>query len=122
MNINNFFVIDVGNTDIVVAIIQNFKIFKIKRFKTIVVKKKNFFLFKKFKEIKKILKENKTLKIFTVGSKGYEQLKRIYGGYIIEKTSFKGFKKITYKDTEEIGKKIVKLLTTIVLPQQVRYR
>ena len=47
MNINNFFVIDVGNTDIVVAIIQNFKIFKIKRFKTIVIKKKNFFLFKK---------------------------------------------------------------------------
>jgi len=48
VNINNFFVIDVGNTDIVVAIIQNFKIFKIKRFKTIVIKKKNFFLFKKF--------------------------------------------------------------------------
>ena len=64
-------------------------------------KAKNYF--------ERILKEGKTLKIFTVGSKGYEQLKRIYGGYIIEKTSFKGFKKITYKDTEEIGKKIVKL-------------
>ena len=43
MNINNFFVIDVGNTDIVVAIIKNFKIFKVKRFKTIVIKKKKFF-------------------------------------------------------------------------------
>ena len=64
-------------------------------------KAKNYF--------ERILKEGKTLKIFIVGSKGYEQLKRIYGGYIIEKTSFKGFKKITYKDTEEIGKKIVKL-------------
>ena len=64
-------------------------------------KAKNYF--------ERILKEGKTLKIFTVGSKGYEQLKRVYGGYIIEKTSFKGFKKITYKDTEEIGKKIVKL-------------
>ena len=64
-------------------------------------KAKNYF--------ERILKEGKTLKIFTVGSKGYEQLKRIYGGYIVEKTSFKGFKKITYKDTEEIGKKIVKL-------------
>ena len=64
-------------------------------------KAKNYF--------ERILKEGKTLKIFAVGSKGYEQLKRIYGGYIIEKTSFKGFKKITYKDTEEIGKKIVKL-------------
>jgi len=62
VNINNFFVIDVGNTDIVVAIIQNFKIFKIKRFKTIVIKKKNFFLFKKFKEIKKILRVQKKIK------------------------------------------------------------
>ena len=64
-------------------------------------KAKNYF--------ERILKEGKTLKIFTVGSKGYEQLKRIYGGYIIEKTSFKGFKKITYKEAEEIGKKTVKL-------------
>ena len=62
MNINNFFVIDVGNTDIVVAIIKNFKIFKIKRFKTIVIKKKNFFLFKKFNEIKKILRVQKKIK------------------------------------------------------------
>jgi len=43
----------------------------------------------------KILKENKSLKIFTVGSKGHDQLKRIYGQYIIEKISFKEFKKIT---------------------------
>ena len=62
MNINNFFVIDVGNTDIVVAIIQNFKIFKIKRFKTIDIKKKIFLLFKKFKEIKKILRTQKKIK------------------------------------------------------------
>ena len=62
MNINNFFVIDVGNTDIVVAIIQNFKIFKIKRFKTIDIKKKIFLLFKKFKEIKKILRVQKKIK------------------------------------------------------------
>jgi len=64
-------------------------------------KAKNYF--------EKILKEGKTLKIFTVGSKGYEQLKRIYGGYIIEKTDFKGFKKITYKEAEQIGEKIIKL-------------
>ena len=57
----------------------------------------------------KILKEGKTLKIFTVGSKGYEQLKRAYGSYIIEKTNFKGFKKITYKEAEQIGEKIIEL-------------
>ncbi len=56
-----------------------------------------------------ILKENKTLKIFTVGSKGYDQLKRIYGKYIIEKINFKGFRKITYKEAESDGKIIIRL-------------
>ena len=64
-------------------------------------KAKNFF--------EKILKENKTLKIFTVGSKGHDQLKRAYGKYIVEKINFKGFKKVTYKEAEEVGAKIIKL-------------
>ena len=57
----------------------------------------------------KIIKEGKTLKIITVGAKGNDQLKRMYGSYIIEKINFKGFKKITYDDAEKIGKKIIKL-------------
>jgi len=57
----------------------------------------------------KILKENKTLKIFTVGSKGHDQLKRIYGKYIVEKINFRGFRKITYKEAENVGKIIIKL-------------
>jgi len=57
----------------------------------------------------RILKKNKSLKIFTVGSKGHEQLKRIYGKYIIEKVSFKGLKKVTYKEAEDVGKIIIKL-------------
>ena len=60
-------------------------------------------------DFEKIIKQGKTLKIFTVGSKGYDQLKRTYGSYIIENLNFKGFKKITYKEAEEIGKKIIKL-------------
>ena len=64
-------------------------------------KAKNYF--------EKILKEGKTLKIFTVGTKGHDQLKRTYSKYIIEKINFKGFKKITYNEADEIGKKIIKL-------------
>jgi len=64
-------------------------------------KAKNYF--------EKILKEGKLLKIFTVGSKGHDQLKRLYGKYIIEKINFKGLKKITYKEAEDIGKIIIKL-------------
>ena len=57
----------------------------------------------------KILKEGKTLKIFTVVSKGHDQLKRVYGNNIIEKKKFKGLKKVTYKEAEDIGKIIIKL-------------
>tara|TARA_B100000029_G_C17386451_1_gene891773 strand:+ start:138 stop:1013 length:876 start_codon:yes stop_codon:yes gene_type:complete len=57
----------------------------------------------------KILKEGKTLKIFIVGSKGHDQLKRSYGKYIIDKVNFKNIKKITYKEAEDIGNKIIKL-------------
>ena len=57
----------------------------------------------------KILKEGKTLKIFTVGSKGDDQLKRAYSSYIIEKVNFKGFKQVTYKEAEQVGNKIIKL-------------
>ena len=61
------------------------------------------------KYFEQILKEGKTLKIFTVGSKGHDQLKRIYGKYVIEKKNFKGFKNITFKEAEEVGKVIIKL-------------
>ena len=64
-------------------------------------KAKNYF--------EKILKDGKTLKIFTVGSKGHDQLKRTYSKYIIEKKNFKGAKNITYKDAEAIASKIIKL-------------
>ena len=56
-----------------------------------------------------VLKQGKTLKIFTVGSKGNDQLKRTYGKYIIEKINFKGFKKISFNEAENIGKKIINL-------------
>ena len=62
---------------------------------------KNFFL--------KILKEEKTLKIITIGSKGYDQLKREYGKYIINKLSFKDKKKISFNEADEVGKIILNL-------------
>jgi len=62
-------------------------------------------------DFEEILKKGKTLKIFAVGSKGYDQLKRAYGSYVIEKLNFKGLKKITYKEAEEVGKKIIKLFS-----------
>jgi len=64
-------------------------------------KAKNYF--------EKIIQQGKTLKIFTVGSKGDDQLKRVYGRYIVEKINYKGLKKITYKEAEAVAKKIINL-------------
>ena len=55
----------------------------------------------------KILNEGKTLKIITVGSKGYDQLKRLYNNNIIEKISFKESKNINYFDADKVGKTII---------------
>ena len=55
----------------------------------------------------KILNEGKTIKIITVGSKGYDQLKRIYKDNIIDKISFKDSKNINYFDADKVGKIII---------------
>ena len=56
-----------------------------------------------------ILKEGKTLKIFTIGSKGHDQLKRAYGQYIVEKIHYKNVKKLTYQEAEDVAKRIIEL-------------
>jgi F-type H+-transporting ATPase subunit gamma len=56
---------------------------------------------------KKISDEGKTLKIITVGSKGYDQLKRVYKDDIVERISFKDSKTINYLDAEKVGKMII---------------
>ena len=55
----------------------------------------------------KLSKDSKELKIITVGSKGNDQLKRIYGSKIIEKISFKNSKYVNYFDAEKVGKSII---------------
>ena len=55
----------------------------------------------------KISEEGKELKIITVGSKGNDQLKRVYGEKIIENISFKESKNTNYFDADKVGKTIV---------------
>ena len=58
---------------------------------------------------KNILNEGKELKIITVGSKGYDQIKREYGKYVIKKFSFKNKKNITFNEADEVGHEILSL-------------
>ena len=65
-------------------------------------------IIKKAKSYFKKLSDNgKTLKIITVGSKGYDQLKRVYKDNIIENISFKESKNANYFDANKVGKIII---------------
>ncbi len=55
----------------------------------------------------KILDKGKELKIITVGSKGNDQLKRVYGDKIIENISFKESKNANYFDADKVGKMVI---------------
>ena len=65
---------------------------------------------KKSKEyINNLLKENKEVKIITVGSKSFDQMKRKYGNYIIEKITFKNQREIKVIDAQKISNKIISM-------------
>ena len=55
----------------------------------------------------KLSDSGKELKIITVGSKGYDQLKRAYKDNIIENISFKESKNANYFDADKVGKKLI---------------
>ena len=65
----------------------------------IIKKAKNYF--------SDVTKEGKEIKIITVGSKGNDQLKRLYGDRIIENISFKESKNANFFDAEKVGKIII---------------
>ena len=55
----------------------------------------------------KLSEDGKDLKIITVGSKGNDQLKRVYGDKIIANISFKESKHANYFDAEKVGKMVI---------------
>ena len=57
----------------------------------------------------KLLAAGKTVKIFTVGKKGNDALKRLYGKYITEAVDFRGRKSINFEDADGVGKKIISM-------------
>jgi len=57
--------------------------------------------------INALIAEGKTVKIFTVGKKGMEQLRRQYGNLIVESVEFRGVKQIGYDHADQVGKKLI---------------
>ncbi len=65
----------------------------------IIKKAKSYFI--------QLQEDGKDLKIITVGSKGNDQLKRVYGDKIIANISFKESKNANYFDAEKVGKMVI---------------
>jgi F-type H+-transporting ATPase subunit gamma len=59
--------------------------------------------------IRKLQAEGKTVKIFTVGRKGYDMLRRDYGKLVVERVELKEVKQVGFANADEIGRKIIRL-------------
>jgi F-type H+-transporting ATPase subunit gamma len=54
----------------------------------------------------RLLSEGKTIKIFCVGKKGAEQLRRQFGQYIVETQEFRAVKQISYTEAELVSSRV----------------
>ncbi|MFN0192128.1 MAG: F0F1 ATP synthase subunit gamma [Aestuariivirga sp.] len=57
----------------------------------------------------RLLAEGKTVKIFTVGKKGNDSLKRLYGRYFVEAVDFRGQKAVHFGNAQGVAAKILKM-------------
>jgi F-type H+-transporting ATPase subunit gamma len=58
---------------------------------------------------RKLLAEGKTVKIYCVGKKGFDILRREYASLIIDRTDLREVKKIGFENADQIGKKVINL-------------
>jgi F-type H+-transporting ATPase subunit gamma len=56
--------------------------------------------------INQLVSAGKTVKIFCVGKKGYEQLKRQYEKLIVEQVEFRAVKQISFNEAEQVGRRV----------------
>ncbi len=59
--------------------------------------------------VRKLQAQGKTVKIFTVGKKGYDILRREFASLIVERKELRDVKKIGFENADAIGKRIVEM-------------
>ena len=59
--------------------------------------------------VRKLLAEGKTVKIFTVGKKGYDILRREFAPLIVERKELREVKKIGFDNADDIGRRIIEM-------------
>ena len=57
----------------------------------------------------RLLAQGKTVKIMTVGKKGNDALKRVYGRFIVDAVDFRGLKQLAFFNAQPVGAKIISL-------------
>ena len=58
-------------------------------------------------DAQKLLAAGKTVKIITVGRKGYDNLRRDLGRMIIDRVELKGVRQLTFEHAEDVGRKVL---------------
>ena len=58
---------------------------------------------------RKLISEGKTVKIITVGKKGYDALRREFAANIIERIELRDVKKVGFENADQIAKKVISL-------------
>jgi F-type H+-transporting ATPase subunit gamma len=57
----------------------------------------------------RLLREGKTVKMYTVGKKGNDSLKRLYGQYITEAIDFRGTKAVEFAHAQAVAQQLLKM-------------
>ncbi len=55
----------------------------------------------------RLIAQGKTVKIFTVGKKGNDALKRVYGRYIVEHIDFRSVKQMSFAEAQAVAQKVL---------------
>ncbi|TPW30828.1 F0F1 ATP synthase subunit gamma [Martelella alba] len=58
---------------------------------------------------RKLIAEGKTVKLFCVGRKGYDALRREFGELVVERADLREVRKIGFSNAEDIGNRIMKM-------------
>ena len=58
---------------------------------------------------RRLIAEGKTVKIFCVGKKGFDQLRRDFGDRIIERVEFREVKTLSFNEADQVAKRVMAL-------------
>ena len=58
---------------------------------------------------RKLIAQGKTVKIFTVGKKGYDSLRREFSSLITERKELRDVKRVGFENADQIGKRIIEM-------------